>query len=183
MGIVKNRCKSGDYYWVDAYVTPLYEGNRIIGYQSVRTKPSRELIERAEALYKRISTGKTARSNPLKENITVRIQAGFVAVLASLFAFTFFAGDIPAWMTALAWLVAAGMSFALGRIALAPLSRAAAQAREVVDNGVMQLVYTGHRHEADDCNWRSGCCSRGCGQRWGASKTPPNGSPPPPSNW
>ncbi|PJG58463.1 methyl-accepting chemotaxis protein [Aeromonas cavernicola] len=38
-GMVKNRCKDGRYYWVDAYVTPLYEGNQISGYQSVRTLP------------------------------------------------------------------------------------------------------------------------------------------------
>ncbi|MFZ5593945.1 MAG: methyl-accepting chemotaxis protein [Pseudomonadota bacterium] len=148
MGIVKNRCKNGDHYWIDAYVSPLYEGNRIIGYQSVRTKPSRELIERAETLYKRIAAGKTLRGNPLKESIAARVYGGFAGVLAPLFAFTFFAENAPAWMTALAWLIAAGMSFALGRIALAPLSRAATEAREVVDNGVMQLVYTGHRHEA-----------------------------------
>lgn len=24
-GMVKNLCKNGDFYWVDAYVTPLYE--------------------------------------------------------------------------------------------------------------------------------------------------------------
>jgi aerotaxis receptor len=41
-GIVKNRCKNGDYYWVDAYVTPLYENGKMIGYQSVRTLPSQE---------------------------------------------------------------------------------------------------------------------------------------------
>jgi aerotaxis receptor len=23
MGVVKNRCKNGDHYWVDAYVTPI----------------------------------------------------------------------------------------------------------------------------------------------------------------
>lgn len=28
MGLVKNRCKNGDYYWVDAYVTPMYEIGR-----------------------------------------------------------------------------------------------------------------------------------------------------------
>ena len=25
MGIVKNRCKNGDFYWVHAYITPLAE--------------------------------------------------------------------------------------------------------------------------------------------------------------
>lgn len=24
MGMVKNRCKNGDHYWVDAYVTPIF---------------------------------------------------------------------------------------------------------------------------------------------------------------
>ncbi|PQJ95178.1 methyl-accepting chemotaxis protein [Chromatium okenii] len=49
--LVKNRCKNGDYYWVDAYVTPVYEGETLIGYQSVRTKPTRAQINQAERLY------------------------------------------------------------------------------------------------------------------------------------
>ncbi|MDP5039362.1 MAG: PAS domain-containing protein, partial [Paraglaciecola sp.] len=36
-GAVKNRCKDGRYYWVDAFVTPVYEKNQLTGYQSVRT--------------------------------------------------------------------------------------------------------------------------------------------------
>mgnify|MGYP002040358612 FL=1 len=31
MGIVKNRCKSGDYYWVNAYVTPILENGVTVG--------------------------------------------------------------------------------------------------------------------------------------------------------
>jgi len=53
-GIVKNRCKNGDHYWVDAYVTPVYEGETLVGYQSVRTKPTRAQIETAERLYARV---------------------------------------------------------------------------------------------------------------------------------
>lgn len=56
-GVVKNRCKNGDYYWVDAYVTPVYENDRLVGYQSVRTKPTREQIEQAERLYARMNAG------------------------------------------------------------------------------------------------------------------------------
>ena len=48
MGIVKNRCKNGDHYWVDAYVTPLLDGDEIVGYESVRTKPDPEHVRRAE---------------------------------------------------------------------------------------------------------------------------------------
>lgn len=58
MGIVKNRCKNGDYYWVSAYVTPILEHGRVTGYESVRVKPSREHVERAATLYARISAGK-----------------------------------------------------------------------------------------------------------------------------
>lgn len=50
-GIVKNRCKNGDYYWVDANVSPLYEAGQIIGYISVRTKPTQEQIRNAENNY------------------------------------------------------------------------------------------------------------------------------------
>ena len=33
-GVVKNRCKNGDYYWVDALVVPMLKGGEIIGYMS-----------------------------------------------------------------------------------------------------------------------------------------------------
>ncbi|WP_136475284.1 PAS domain-containing methyl-accepting chemotaxis protein [Pseudomonas sp. DG56-2] len=60
MGIVKNRCKNGDHYWVNAYVTPVLENNQVVGYESVRIKPTAEQIRRAEALYQRINQGRAA---------------------------------------------------------------------------------------------------------------------------
>ena len=62
MGIVKNRSKNGDHYWVNAYVTPIFEGSRVVGFESVRVKPSADEIRRAQALYRRISQGKSAVS-------------------------------------------------------------------------------------------------------------------------
>jgi len=50
-GIVKNRCKNGNYYWVDALVVPVLKEKPKIGYMSVRTEPTRQQIEEAEALY------------------------------------------------------------------------------------------------------------------------------------
>ncbi|WP_341305323.1 PAS domain-containing methyl-accepting chemotaxis protein [Pseudomonas sp. TMP25] len=60
MGIIKNRCKNGDHYWVNAYVTPVTENNQLIGYESVRVKPTSEQVRRAEALYQRINSGQSA---------------------------------------------------------------------------------------------------------------------------
>jgi methyl-accepting chemotaxis protein len=57
VGLVKNRCKNGDHYWVDAHVTPLREGGRITGYLSVRRQPSRDAVAAAERHYKTVREG------------------------------------------------------------------------------------------------------------------------------
>ncbi|MDR3418765.1 MAG: methyl-accepting chemotaxis protein [Nevskia sp.] len=56
VGVVKNRCKNGDFYWVEARITPLREGGRITGFMSVRRAPSREQVIEAEALYRRLGS-------------------------------------------------------------------------------------------------------------------------------
>lgn len=50
-GLVKNRRKNGDHYWVRANVTPIMEDGKPRGYLSVRTKPSTAESAAAEALY------------------------------------------------------------------------------------------------------------------------------------
>ncbi|HZW21357.1 methyl-accepting chemotaxis protein [Noviherbaspirillum sp.] len=56
-GLVKNRRKDGDYYWVQANVTPVVEGGRVAGYVSVRTRPERDQVAAAEKLYARMRAG------------------------------------------------------------------------------------------------------------------------------
>jgi PAS domain S-box-containing protein len=56
-GLVKNRTKSGDFYWVRSNVTPVVEDGTIVGYISIREHPSREEIACAEAAYARIRSG------------------------------------------------------------------------------------------------------------------------------
>ncbi len=65
MGLVKNRCKNGDFYWVDAYVTPVMEAGIVVGYESVRTMPSRDDVSRAEKIYQDIRKGKRVLPNKL----------------------------------------------------------------------------------------------------------------------
>lgn len=60
MGIVKNRCKNGDFYWVSAYVTAIFEQGEVVGYESVRTVPTKAQVERATRLYQRINKGGSA---------------------------------------------------------------------------------------------------------------------------
>lgn len=76
-GLVKNRAKNGDYYWVMANVIPvMHEGQR--NYVSIRSKPSRKEVEMAENVYRDV------RENRAK-NISVEggdiIRTGFFSKL------------------------------------------------------------------------------------------------------
>jgi len=59
-GLVKNRCKNGDHYWVEANAAPLIENGEIVGYTSIRTKPGREQVQAAESAYRAIKAGDTS---------------------------------------------------------------------------------------------------------------------------
>src|SRR3954470_6773251 len=50
-GLVKNRTKAGDFYWVRANVTPEIIDGKVIGFVSIRSKPTREQIRRAADAY------------------------------------------------------------------------------------------------------------------------------------
>ncbi|TCV83304.1 methyl-accepting chemotaxis protein [Sulfurirhabdus autotrophica] len=70
-GMVKNRCKNGDFYWVLANATPIREGNQVIGYMSVRSKPSRNQIEEASRDYQLFRDGK-AGSMKIQEGKVIK---------------------------------------------------------------------------------------------------------------
>ena len=83
-GMVKNRRKNGDYYWVLANVTPIMESGRITGYMSVRTKPSREQINAAAILYRDIKN-RTAVGIAIKHGVVIKTGlAGKFAAIGRL---------------------------------------------------------------------------------------------------
>jgi aerotaxis receptor len=50
-GAVKNRRKNGDFYWVLASATPIFEGGHVSGYMSIRTKLPADQRAEAEQVY------------------------------------------------------------------------------------------------------------------------------------
>lgn len=58
MGLVKNRCKNGDHYWVSAYVTPVMEDGKPKGFESVRVPATDDRKRRAMEVYQRLNQGK-----------------------------------------------------------------------------------------------------------------------------
>jgi aerotaxis receptor len=72
--LVKNRRKNGDHYWVRANATPVRRDGRLVGYMSVRTKPTRAEVDAAEALYRDLREGRL-RGWALHKGLLVRTGA------------------------------------------------------------------------------------------------------------
>lgn len=81
----KNLCKDGRYYWVDAFVTPIFEHGQLIGYQSVRIKLEQRAKRRAQKLYAKINANKSLFSwrerTSLRQSLSI---AGIIIWLASV---------------------------------------------------------------------------------------------------
>ncbi|MBB5392496.1 MULTISPECIES: PAS domain-containing methyl-accepting chemotaxis protein [unclassified Herbaspirillum] len=80
-GLVKNRCKNGDFYWVQANVTPVRENGQTVGYMSVRTRPSREQVQATDAVYRRFSAG---QAGGLRIRRGAAVRGGFAGWLLNL---------------------------------------------------------------------------------------------------
>lgn len=81
-GIVKNRAKNGDFYWVEAYVTPITEHGRIVGYMSVRSRPSRQDVDGAAALYRQVMDKQATLPSTLQRYAKQRDVLKIAPVLA-----------------------------------------------------------------------------------------------------
>ena len=96
-GLVKNRCKNGDHYWVLATATPMRENGQVVGFMSVRRKPTRQQIDAAESAYRlfrekkagglRISHGAVVKGGDgLLANMSLKntLIGGFAILLSAL---------------------------------------------------------------------------------------------------
>ncbi|HEY8095861.1 MAG TPA: Tar ligand binding domain-containing protein, partial [Methylobacter sp.] len=98
-GVVKNRCKNGDFYWVLANVTPFYENDKLVGYMSVRTKPSQKQVAEAADAYRKFREGKAGNLKiqngkivkktllgrfPTLENISIKARLLMVIAIMSV---------------------------------------------------------------------------------------------------
>jgi len=72
-GLVKNRCKNGDHYWVLANAAPIIENQKVIGYASIRMKPGRDQVQAAESAYRAIKGGD--KSLEVREGVAVKVSA------------------------------------------------------------------------------------------------------------
>ena len=146
MGMVKNRCKNGNHYWVDAYVTPIEKDGEVKEYQSVRRKPSREFVQRAEQVYPQLMAGKTPRV--LKNSLSLsskNLLWLLLPVISTVLAFVLASGQ--SWIQ-LAFALSGVVMAAAGQLlTLQPIKQAVAKATSIMDNPVARYIYTGRRDD------------------------------------
>ncbi|MYN01324.1 PAS domain S-box protein [Pseudoduganella sp. DS3] len=168
-GLVKNRCKNGDFYWVLANVTPVIEAGRHVGYMSVRTKPSREQVAQADSLYREIREGnprclRLERGRLVQRgwrnwadqlrNLSLARHIGIgMGALTALLAFLAVSGAVqgaPAWLTATnSAFIAATLYFwySLHRAVVLPLRQATGFARKMAGGDLTGVIDIGADNE------------------------------------
>ncbi len=153
MGIVKNRCKNGDYYWVDAYVTPIFEAGEIVGYQSVRTTPNREHVETADSLYRKIRGNRFSfldKLGWLKLGVRGKLIATQFSALLVVFFILMATTTTPSAGLMLGMLLVLGASVFVTYQIMRPWKKAAAYSRSIFSNDIARAVYTQRSDELGD---------------------------------
>lgn len=88
-GVVKNRAKSGRYYWADAWISPIFEECNIVGYSSIHRKASPEQVVATTDLYASLHKGGKLKSwwqsQWLREIISIRtgVMLGIVSAITA----------------------------------------------------------------------------------------------------
>lgn len=148
LGAVKNRCKNGDHYWVQAYAIPVTGKNgEIVELQSIRSQLPSDAQSRAEKLYAKlrqtqptkgpVETPKLKRAMPLH----VKLIVTMAIILGAAGSIQFFT---PSWYAAIGvWAVAFAISTAAIIGLTGPLRRCVQRARGVIDNTVAEHIFTG----------------------------------------
>ncbi len=149
MGMVKNRCKNGDHYWVDAFVTPIQHDGATVEYQSVRCLPNREFIARAEKLYTELHKEKGTRLlRAPRLSLTWRSLLPILGgILAAVFATCFISSKL---LAAIAVLASGSLAIAGNYFALRQMHTVLNAVRQKPGNTVAQYVYTGRMDEAGE---------------------------------
>jgi aerotaxis receptor len=140
MGIVKNRCKNGDHYWVNAFITPIWENNKAVGYESVRVKTTASQVQRAETLYRRLNSGKTA---------TGTAWGAIIGEIAPVVVLAATSGGAGLMFGSWGVLAAAGFAIPVGFVLRSWHEQRLQSIIKVVDNSItdplLATMYTAHK--------------------------------------
>ncbi len=151
MGMVKNRCKNGDYYWVDAFVTPVYKNHKITGYQSVRLQPEEQFIKNAQSLYTKLNKPPSLLCGSLLNKLRFGLMGKMIVAHISSILIGLSAAFLLNMPLDGSFVVVLSSIFIsailMSGLISSPWQKAAKESKAIFDNLVSQQVYTGRLDE------------------------------------
>ncbi len=141
LGLVKNRCKDGSFYWVEAYVTPMLENGDVVGYESVRVKPEAESAKRAENVYSQLKKGGYRVLPALSLSLQMAALMGVLGLLFGMLAYTL--SDINIILISFFSVTWALLAWGGSRLMLANVASSVVFAKQVVNSSLAQKILTG----------------------------------------
>ncbi|OUR66347.1 hypothetical protein A9Q77_11365 [Marinomonas sp. 42_23_T18] len=147
MGIVKNRCKNGDYYWVDAYASPVIREGEVLEYQSVRRRPNDDVKARAEAVYQQLNQGKKPT---FAKAFKLSLFSKLLVSNALIFCFLYFLiqNQSSSLFTLLAFISMSVVAAITTGLLFRPIQASLKKAAQISDSDLAKYIYTGRVDEA-----------------------------------
>jgi len=148
IGAVKNRCKNGDHYWVQAYAIPILgENGELAELQSIRSQLDEKARERAEAAYQKLRAGEPDQGAlpPLKvrRNLSLSLKLSLVLSLIILgqgLGMSWEDGMLDGLLESLPGI---GIAAAAVHLLMAPFRKSVARSRAIIDDVVAEKIFTG----------------------------------------
>ncbi len=139
MGMVKNKRKSGGYYWVDAFASPIKSDGKIVEFQSVRFKPERIHVKRAEKAYAKLRNN----SKPIQlcfPRTRLWMRAALSIFSASFIGYGLINMNLAPWIAFMSVALLSSLAiYGLTR----PIERLAKESRQDFNNPLMEYIYCG----------------------------------------
>ena len=146
MGPVKNKCKNGDYYWVNAFVTPIKNSaGTTVEYQSVRTTLDEEVKERANTLYPRLCAGDSPKKLNINTDITLWIQ-NILFILVVTSALSLALANENFWVS-LPNLIISAVGAGIFSTWRKKYKKVVRSSKSIFDNPLMRYLYSGNNDD------------------------------------
>ncbi|MDP3702937.1 MAG: MCP four helix bundle domain-containing protein, partial [Candidatus Omnitrophota bacterium] len=129
-GAVKNRRKNGDFYWVLASATPIFEGGHVTGYMSIRSRLPADQREEAERVYELFRARKAQ---------AYRVEAGVIRKRSAADIFAPFTRTLTARLVTLVGMLAAA-ALIVSAIGLLGMNQINQRAKSIYEDRAVPLA-------------------------------------------